>query len=167
MPKKLANRRPHPDLRFSLQRAAPMTDMPHHATVRRWVRAALETDAEITVRLVGPEEARTLNQNFRGGDYVPNVLSFSYGEAKAGPIHGDIVVCPQKVQEEAAAFGLTQMQRFAHMVVHGTLHLQGYDHATTAEAQSMEARETAILAALGFGDPYQGAPAPLTQSAQT
>lgn len=166
-PKKSANNKTKPALRFSLQCAVDLPQIPQRATIRRWVIAAIEADADITVRMVESEEALRLNRDFRGGDYVPNVLSFGYSEAHSSTVHGDIAVCPQKVLEEAAVFGFTPTQRFAHMIVHGTLHLQGYDHGAPAEAARMEARETQILAALGFPDPYETQSAALTQSPQT
>ncbi len=121
--------------------------------MRRWAKAALESDAEVTVRFVDAEEGRTLNRDYRGKDYATNVLSFVY---EAEPtVSGDLVVCLPVVLTEAEAQGKPAEAHFAHLIVHGMLHLQGYDHETgEADAQRMEAREREVLAKLGYPDPY-------------
>jgi len=108
--------------------------------------------ATVTVRYVGEAEGRRLNREFRGKDHATNVLSFVY-EAK--PLAGDIVICAPVVAREAKAQGKALDAHHAHLVIHGALHLQGYDHETSArEAAAMEKRERALLAKLGFPDPY-------------
>jgi probable rRNA maturation factor len=120
--------------------------------VARWIRAALDAPAEITVRVVGAEEGRTLNREFRGRDYPTNVLTFDY--AREPVISADLVLCAPVVAQEAAEQGITLEAHYAHLLVHGALHAQGHDHELDTEAQVMEARETAVLASLGFADPY-------------
>ena len=139
-------------LSLSVQYAVAATAWPAAAALRRWARAALVRDAAVTVRFVGAREGHTLNAVFRGKDYATNVLTFVYDEA--APLAGDIVVCAPVVRREAKAEGKTLADHCAHLVVHGMLHLQGLDHDTPRAARSMEARERAILAALGVPDPY-------------
>lgn len=120
--------------------------------IRRWVAAALETDAELVLRFVGAAEGRELNRRYRGPDRPTNVLTFPY---ESGPVtRADIVVCLPVVREEALAQGKTQLDHLAHLVVHGVLHAQGHDHEDEDEAARMEAREVAILHRFGIGDPY-------------
>jgi probable rRNA maturation factor len=120
--------------------------------VRRWARAALERDAAVTLRFVGTREGRTLNALYRGKEYATNVLAFVYDVAN--PISGDVVLCVPVLRREARAQGKPLAHHCAHLVVHGMLHLQGYDHDTTRAARRMEAREAAILARLSVPDPY-------------
>lgn len=124
--------------------------------VARWLRHALDADveaAEITVRVVGDAEGRALNRDYRHKDYATNVLTFDYGGAPH--VMADLVLCAPVVAREAAAQGKPLTQHYAHLLVHGALHAQGWDHETSsADAEAMEARETAILARLGFPDPY-------------
>jgi len=120
--------------------------------VRRWARAALLADAVVTVRFVEAIEGRALNAEFRGKDYPTNVLTFVYDDEQ--PRAGDIVLCAPVVRKEADAQGKSLAAHYAHLVVHGMLHLQGFDHERADEAAVMEARETAILARLGLPDPY-------------
>jgi probable rRNA maturation factor len=123
--------------------------------LRRWAKAAAEGAATVTLRFVGKREGQTLNAHFRGKEYATNVLAFAYdGSAR---IEGDIVLCVPVVREEARAQGKTLADHCAHLVVHGMLHLQGYDHHTDRAARAMEARETSILATLGVPDPYASA----------
>lgn len=145
-----------PELSLSVQYAIDAEGLPTRAQVRRWVSAALEKYAEITVRFVDAEEGRELNRDYRGKDYATNVLSFVY---EAEPVQGDLVICAPVVAREAQARGKDQQGKaleahYAHLVVHGTLHLQGYDHEDEAEAQAMEARESAIVTRLKYPDPY-------------
>ena len=126
--------------------------MPTRAQLRRWARAALEGDAAVTVRFVDAIEGRALNAEYRGRDYATNVLTFVYDDES--PRAGDIVLCAPVVRKEADAQGKTLAAHYAHLVVHGMLHLQGYDHEQPEDAAVMEARETAILARLGLSDPY-------------
>ena len=139
-------------LSLTVQYAARAAALPAIGTLRRWARAALERDAAVTLRFVGPREAQTLNGVFRGKDYATNVLTFVYDEASA--LAGDIVLCAAVLQREAKEQGKTFLDHCAHLVVHGMLHLQGYDHDDSRAARVMETRETAVLAALSIRDPY-------------
>ncbi len=121
--------------------------------VARWIRAALEAPGELAVRIVGEDEGRRLNREFRGKDHATNVLTFDY--ARAPVVHADLVLCAPVVEREAAALGLPLADHYAHLLVHGTLHAQGYDHERgETDAAVMEGRERAILRALGLHDPY-------------
>ena len=121
--------------------------------VARWIRHALELDGEITVRIVGEEEGRELNRSYRHKDYATNVLTFDYQQEPA--VMADLVLCAPVVEREAREQKKTLEEHYAHLLVHGTLHAQGWDHETgEADARAMEARETTILAGLGFADPY-------------
>ena len=132
----------------ALHRAA----LPRHS-VTRWIRHALASDAEITVRIVGQEEGQALNRDYRGKDYATNVLTFDYTSAPV--VTADLVLCAPVVAREAQENGKTLQAHYAHLLVHGTLHAQGWDHETSDEdAQEMEAYETDILRGLGFADPY-------------
>ena len=143
-------RRPGPNL--TIQRASRANHIPSDATLRKWARAALSKNATVTLRYVAESEGRRLNREFRGKDYATNVLTFIY-EAK--PLAGDVVICTSVVAREAKAQGKDIAAHHAHLLVHGLLHLQGYDHeARESEAIVMERRERAILAKLGFADPY-------------
>ena len=127
-------------------------DLPARATLRRWARAALTRDAAVTVRFVGGREGRRLNARYRGRDYATNVLTFVYDDVE--PLGGDLVLCVPVLRREARAQGKTFRAHCAHLLVHGMLHLQGYDHERAADARRMEAREKRVLAALGYPDPY-------------
>ena len=125
--------------------------LPRHF-VTRCIRHALEQEAEITVRVVGKVEGRALNQSYRHKDYATNVLTFHYS---LQPVLADLVLCASVIQAEARAQGKTLAQHYAHLLVHGTLHAQGYDHETgAAQARDMEDKERAILRGLGWPDPY-------------
>lgn len=117
------------------------------------MRAALQKPASITLRIVDEAEGRTLNRGFRSRSYATNVLTFAYGE-EGGRLAGDIVICAPVVEREAPEQGKTVLAHYAHLTVHGVLHLQGFDHETEREAQEMEGLEVEILAKLGFNDPY-------------
>jgi len=145
---------PAPEFSLAVQYASDADHLPVRAQCRRWVAAALETSAEVTLRFADAEEARALNTDFRDKDYVPNVLTFEYGEIMPGVLGGDVVICPEIVEREAAEQGKPLAAHYAHMVIHGVLHLQGYDHIDPAEAEAMEAREAAILARFKISDPY-------------
>lgn len=120
--------------------------------VARWIRAALEAPASITVRIVDAEEGLALNREWRGQDHATNVLTFPY--AAEPEIEADLVLCAPVVEREAAEQGIAIEAHYAHLLVHGALHAQGFDHEADAEAGVMEARESSVLAALGFPDPY-------------
>ena len=146
-----ANRR----LDLSLQYACQPEGLPLRTDFRRWARAALAGGGQVTIRLVEAEEGRALNRNYRGKDYATNVLSFPY-ESKPRLL-GDLVICPQVVAQEAKEQEKPLAAHYAHLVVHGMLHLQGYDHETSEEdAETMETEESKILLALGYADPYLG-----------
>jgi probable rRNA maturation factor len=145
-----------PRLSLTVQYAVRRAALPAPATLRRWARAALERDAAVTLRFVGTREGRRLNAVFRGKDHATNVLTFVYDEGDA--LAGDIVLCTPVVRREAKAQGKTYLEHCAHLVVHGMLHLQGYDHESPRSARAMEGRETAILAGLGVPDPYAEPP---------
>jgi len=141
-------------LELAVQYAAPRAGLPARRSIAHWLGAALERGARITVRFVGAAEGRHLNRDFRGRDYPTNVLTFVYSAARGGALAGDIVLCAPVIAREARAHGVTRRARYAHLAVHGALHLQGYDHERGRDAARMAAREGAILARLGFGDPY-------------
>ncbi len=139
-----------------MQNAARSAALPSVILLRRWVRAALARDAALTLRVVGRAEGRRLNQRYRHKDYATNVLSFPYTQRPR--VTGDLVLCAPVVAAEARAQGKTFKAHVAHLVVHGTLHLQGHDHMRTTAADRMETRERKILAQLGFADPYATGP---------
>lgn len=128
--------------------------LPRHR-VARWIRAALEFPAEIAVRIVDAEEGRLLNCQYRGRDYATNVLTFDY--AREPVVLADLVLCAPVVEAEARRDGRLLEAHYAHLLVHGTLHAQGFDHEHDDDAQQMEARESAIVTSLGYEDPYLGA----------
>ena len=152
-----------PELSLSLQFADPRHRalLPRHK-VQRFIRAALELPGEIAVRIVDAEEGRALNREYRGKDYATNVLTFDYSHE---PVVGaDLVICAEVVETEAAEMGIPVLDHYAHMLVHGTLHAQGYDHEADDEAACMEARETELMQALGFADPYDRGPQPAVKA---
>ncbi|MCE1181285.1 MAG: rRNA maturation RNase YbeY [Rhodocyclales bacterium] len=139
-------------LNLSVQYACNKEGLPLRADFVRWARAALIGGGEITIRLVDAAEGRELNHEYRGKDYATNVLSFPY---EVEPVTlGDLVICPEVVAREAAEQNKPLAAHYAHLTVHGMLHLQGWDHEDDAEAQEMEDEEREILAALGYPDPY-------------
>jgi probable rRNA maturation factor len=142
-----------PELTLSLQfaDASHRAQLPRHK-VARWIRAALAAPGEITVRIVGAEEGQALNREFRGKNYATNVLTFDYSHEPV--VMADLIICAPVVEAEAREQKITLEAHYAHLLVHGTLHAQGDDHEEEAEAEAMEAKETAILAGLGFADPY-------------
>jgi len=133
--------------------------LPAESDFQRWLEAAVtpfQPESEVTIRLVDEAESNVLNLTYRGKDKPTNVLSFPF-EAPPGielPLLGDLIICRQVVEQEAAEQGKTVEAHWAHMVVHGTLHLLGYDHIEDEEAEEMEALETEIMLALGYPDPY-------------
>ncbi|MDR3323086.1 MAG: rRNA maturation RNase YbeY [Zoogloeaceae bacterium] len=142
-------------LNLSVQYATGKAGLPVRARFFCWARAALTGGGEVTIRLVTPEEGQTLNREYRDKDYATNVLSFPYHPGGDGePLRGDLVLCPAVIAREAEEQGKTPERHYAHLVVHGMLHLQGQDHENDAAADAMEQCEREILAALGYPDPY-------------
>jgi probable rRNA maturation factor len=142
-----------PALNLSLQFADPRHRplLPRHR-VARWVRAALLNPGEITVRIVGADEARGLNREYRQKDYATNVLTFDYQHEPV--VMADLILCAPVVEAEAREQRLDLVAHYAHLLVHGTLHAQGFDHETARQAREMEPRESALMLELGFADPY-------------
>jgi probable rRNA maturation factor len=145
--------------RVDVQVATLARSVPRRPEFSRWVDATLSAEGatgDISIRVVDEEESRTLNREYRSKDKPTNVLSFPAElPAEVEPrLLGDIVICAPVVAAEAAAQGKTARAHWAHLVVHGTLHLLGYDHERSPEARRMETRETRILAGLGFPNPY-------------
>jgi probable rRNA maturation factor len=155
---------PLPQLALSLQFSTLVDPAVHRAAlprhhVLRAIRHALEQDAEITVRVVDEAEGRDLNKTYRGKDHATNVLTFDYEQRPL--VLADLVLCAPVVAQEAAAQGKTLAAHYTHLLVHGTLHAQGWDHETSeADAEAMEAREVLVLQGLGVLNPYEMRPAP-------
>lgn len=147
-----------PELDLSLQfgtfpGAAAHRRLLTNSRVRRWVEAALAAPGELAVRIVGAEEGQALNRQYRGKDYATNVLTFDY--ARTPVVAADLVLCAPVVEREAKEQGKTLEAHYAHLLVHGTLHAQGYDHeAGDGKALEMEALEVLLMAALGYPNPY-------------
>lgn len=146
------NRKPSKRLNLSVQYACNKAGLPLRADFVRWARAALVGGGEIAIRLVETDEGQALNKEYRGKDYATNVLSFPYDTEPV--VSGDLVICPDVVAREAAEQNKPLAAHYAHLVVHGMLHLQGWDHENDDDAQAMEEEETEILAAMGYPDPY-------------
>ena len=171
-------------LSLAVQVATGATNLPTRSQFRRWLKAALQRDVQITLRIVDETEGRALNKDFRGKDYATNVLTFVYddveptpqlplsggltgsspgsppdrgagGLGRLGGVVGDIVICVPVVEREARAQHKDLSAHYAHLSIHATLHLQGYDHENEQDAAVMEALETALLEKLGYADPYQ------------
>lgn len=147
-------------LSLSIQHAdRRLADVIARADIRRWVQAAQFAPAELTIRFVGEKEGRELNAGYRGKDYATNVLTFAYADGEAvadeDPVQADIVLCIDVLLKEAAERKIPVVQHAAHLIVHGVLHAQGYDHEDDDEAAEMEGLETEILTGLGMPDPYQ------------
>lgn len=142
-----------PRLSLAVQYAVDEARAPTRPRLRRWVKAALGQDCAVTLRIVGAAEGRRLNREFRGKDYATNVLTFVYGNDPVTA--GDIALCAPVIAREARAQGKTPEAHWAHLVVHGMLHLQGYDHEKVREARRMEALEIRIVTELGYPDPYR------------
>ncbi len=149
-----AKRKPSraPELALTIQYGARSARLPSRAKFRNWARAALAKNARITLRIVGAREARLLNHLYRGRDYATNVLTFIYPGRR--PLQGDIAVCAPVVAREALRRGIGRDAHYAHLTVHGVLHLQGFDHGNPRDARRMERLEARILARLGYADPY-------------
>jgi probable rRNA maturation factor len=147
---------PELDLTLQFGAAVPETHrkLLSKARVTRWLRLALQRPAEITVRVVGAAEGRTLNREYRGKDYATNVLTFDY--TREPMVSADLVLCAPVLAKEAKEQGKTLEEHYAHLLVHGTLHAQGYEHETNeTDALEMEALEVLLVAALGYANPYE------------
>ncbi|CAI8696804.1 rRNA maturation RNase YbeY [Burkholderia cepacia] len=150
-----------PELDLSVQYGDEITSdvrktLPKRKLIAEWIEPALFAGAQLTVRFVGENEGRTLNAGYRHKDYPTNVLTFAYDAAPDGTVIGDLVLCCPVVEQEAHDQGKPLTAHYAHLLVHGALHAQGYDHETSDEdAAEMEALEVDILAKLGFPNPYQ------------
>jgi probable rRNA maturation factor len=150
-------------LLVDIQNDEDYTAIPSEADVLHWAQAAWQSEGEagVVLRIVAEVESQELNREYRDKDYPTNVLSFPYDappiplEADETEYLGDLVICLPVVEREAAEQGKTTLQHWAHLLVHGVLHLQGYDHISDAEAEEMESLETEILGKLGFPNPYQ------------
>ena len=140
-------------LSLSVQYASEAASFPTRPQLRRWVGAAAQRPVSVTLRIVDEAEGRALNRDFRGKDYATNVLTFAYGE-EAGALSGDIVICSPVVEKEAHEQDKPVLEHYAHLTVHGVLHLQGYDHENEPQAREMESLEVEIMRKLGFNDPY-------------
>ncbi|MBY0267149.1 MAG: rRNA maturation RNase YbeY [Burkholderiales bacterium] len=145
--------------KITVQNASTARNVPTAARIRRWARAALAAEAQVTIRIVGATEGRLLNRSYRRKDYATNVLTFVFRDH--APLAGDIALCAPVITREARAQRKPVAAHYAHMVVHGLLHLQGYDHESENDARVMERRERTLLAAFGYPDPYKAPPQPL------
>jgi probable rRNA maturation factor len=141
-----------PKLNLAVQYAVATRGPPSRTQLRKWARAALEYDAQVTIRIVGRAEGEALNRAYRGRNYATNVLTFIFRDKP--PFEGDLALCAPVIAREARTQGKTAAAHYAHLTVHGLLHLQGYDHERGADARVMEALETRIMAKLGFANPY-------------
>jgi probable rRNA maturation factor len=141
-----------PHLSLAIQSTVDSADLPKRPALARIASAALERDADVTLRFVDGREGRALNRRYRSRDYATNVLTFVYDDAVS--LTGDIVLCAPVIAKEAREQHKTLRAHYAHLVIHGMLHLQGYDHERDADAARMEAREIALLRDLGFANPY-------------
>ena len=141
------------ELSLAVQYATNDEHVPTRTQLRRWILAALERDAAITLRIVDRAEGRALNRDFRHKDYATNVLTFVYDQVGNGLV-GDIVLCAPVVASEAKTQRKALLHHYAHLVVHGTLHLQGHDHERKRDAEMMESREIEILSRMKISNPY-------------
>ena len=139
--------------RITVQCASTARNVPPAARIRQWARAALTDDAHVTIRIVGQAEGRLLNRSYRRRDYATNVLTFVFRDKS--PLEGDLALCAPVITREARAQRKPVAAHYAHMIMHGLLHLQGYDHDNDTDAAAMERRERALLARFGYPDPYR------------
>ncbi len=149
---------PRPELRPELQLSLQFADAQHRSHlprhhVARWIRAALAQRGQITVRIVGAEEGLTLNREYRQEDHATNVLTFDYQHTPI--VIADLILCAPVIAKETREQRIPLAAHYAHLLVHGTLHAQGFDHLQDVDAVRMEARESQIMLALGFADPYR------------
>ena len=150
---RVAKKNSPPGLSLTVQYASAAQHLPTRAQFRRWIKAALQHDANITLRIVDEPEGHELNKNYRGKDYATNVLTFVYDDVP--PFTGDIVICAPVVEREAAARHMDLLAHYAHLSLHAALHLQGYEHDNDADAAVMEALEIALMLKLRYPDPYR------------
>ena len=141
-----------PQVKLSVQIASELANLPTKAQFKKWAKAALRVDTEVTIRIVDEAEGCALNSTYRGKDYATNVLTFPLTETPH--LMGDIIICAPVVVAEAAAQKKSIEAHFAHLTVHGVLHLHGYDHETEPQAELMESLEVTILQKLGYANPY-------------
>ncbi len=141
-----------PKLAATIQYASEASNLPTASQFRKWAKAALRVDTEVTIRIVDAEEGKLLNNTYRGKDYATNVLTFPLTEDPY--LMGDIIICAPIVEAEAKAQQKSLDAHYAHLTVHGILHLHGYDHETDLQAELMEGLETAIVTKLGYASPY-------------
>jgi probable rRNA maturation factor len=141
-----------PTLNLAVQYASTLTGLPSRTKFRQWAKSAIRVDAEVTIRIVNEAEGRELNNTYRGKDYATNVLTFPLTDDSH--LMGDIVICAPVVAAEALAQNKPLEAHYAHLTVHGILHLHGYDHEIEAQAELMESLETAIVSKLGYANPY-------------
>lgn len=144
-------------LSVAIQRVSALPNIPTDAAFKKWIALALREigkPCELTLRIVNAAEGRNLNSAFRGKDYATNVLTFVYHEPKSPMLMGDIVLCAPVVAREARAQGKALRDHYAHLTIHGVLHLAGFDHVKPRDAKKMEAHEVALLAALKIANPY-------------
>jgi probable rRNA maturation factor len=141
-----------PKLNLHIQFASEARSLPTKIQFRKWASAALRVDTQVTIRIVDAEEGRQLNSMYRGKDYPTNVLTFPITEEPI--LMGDIIICAPVVEAEANAQSKTLEAHYAHLTIHGILHLHGYDHETEPQAELMEGLETAIVTKLGYPSPY-------------
>jgi probable rRNA maturation factor len=141
-----------PKLHASIQFASDDDNLPTSSQFRKWATAALRVDTEVTIRIVDEAEGRALNRDYRNKDYATNVLTFPLTEEPH--LMGDIIICAPVVAKEAKDQNKDLLAHYAHLTVHGILHLHGYDHETDAQAELMEGLETAIVTKLGYASPY-------------
>ena len=139
-------------VKLSVQIASELANLPTKAQFKKWAKAALRVDTEVTIRIVDEAEGRALNSTYRGKDYATNVLTFPLTETPH--LMGDIIICAPVVMAEAAAQNKSLEAHYAHLTVHGVLHLHGYDHETEPQAELMESLEITILQKLGYANPY-------------
>ena len=139
---------------IEVQFASRLKGIPNEHDFRKWLIAALPQPAELTLRVVNGVEGRQLNSGYRGKDYPTNVLTFTYHDKNAPLLMGDIVLCAPVVAREAREHGKSLQAHYAHLTVHGALHLAGMDHEIKRAAAAMEKLEISVLAKLGFANPY-------------
>ena len=139
-------------LAISIQIASEQANVPAKSQFKKWAKAALRVDTEVTIRITDAQEALELNSQYRGKDYATNVLTFALTETPT--LMGDIIICAPVVAAEASAQGIDLMAHYAHLTVHGMLHLCGFDHENEHQAELMEGLEVQILAKLGYANPY-------------